>query len=134
MKALNEVVTYVRNSVEVPALVLGTAVQPTGTFHEVQEGDVITKKADTEEHLTLVYLDPALLSPVMSSTQAAKATATAIGIGPLKPGGTNGWKESSATFKVAGANARIKELDKEVADLKAQLARKAPKDPKPAAN
>lgn len=78
-------VTYVRNGVEINALV---AVSQTITTPATQE-----KPAFTTEHLTLVYLDPASEAARMTGDQLRASIKTVFDVAPLVEGAVNGWKE-----------------------------------------
>jgi hypothetical protein len=72
--AFGDVVLYQRGKETVNALVVQTVSQPDG------------------EHLTVVYLDPTMASPLLSGMNVEKAIATAF-VTPLTGGKTYGWRE-----------------------------------------
>jgi hypothetical protein len=103
------------------ALVVQSVVQPGGM-----------------ESLTLVYLDPAASSPLLSGMNVQKAIATAFVV-PLTEGKTYGWKELPETNEsrdkalqdLADAGARkptAAELDADAAEKKAAAATAAADD------
>ena len=111
MHKYGDLVIYVRNNVPVNALVIQSQQQADG------------------EHLTVLYLDPALASPLLGGSQVDRATATAF-VTPLVEGKTFGWKDIEATADAAqvktltherdGARLRIEQLEGELAALKAK--------------
>jgi hypothetical protein len=70
----NDIVTLVRGNVETPALVVQSVQQPNG------------------EHLTVVSLDPAKASPLLSGSNVDAAIRRDF-VTPLTGGKTFGWKE-----------------------------------------
>jgi hypothetical protein len=72
-KKYGDVVEYVKGGEALNALVAQSNLQPDG------------------EHLTVLYLDPAFSSPLISGANLQRAIATAF-VTPLKDGGLNGWK------------------------------------------
>jgi hypothetical protein len=88
-KKYGDRVTYVRNNVELNALVVQSNPQPDG------------------EHLTVLYLDPAFDSPIIGGQNLQRAIATAFVV-PLKPGLANGWKDEVSPEQLAEENAQLK--------------------------
>lgn len=72
-KKYGDVVSLVRNSVPLNAIVVQSNVQPDG------------------EHLTVVYLDPTFDSPIIGGSALQRAVSTAFAV-PFKDGQVNGWK------------------------------------------
>lgn len=84
MHSFGDAVIYVKDGTEINALVAQS--QP----------------AADGEHLTLIFLDPALSSPIMGGSQVAKAISTVFAT-PLKPGTSYGWKDAAKPVAVPTA-------------------------------
>jgi hypothetical protein len=74
MHDFGSVVTYVRNGVEMNALVLNSRVM------------------GEEEHLSVAYPNMEVKGQMLTSAMVAKAMQTAFDVKPLADGGINGWK------------------------------------------
>lgn len=110
-KQYGDKVIYVRNGVEINALVLVSTVQQVskpGVPNDFQRENGLHVPATLvqEEHLSLSYLDPLFAKGALSSTDMDRAVARAIGIGPLQEGGTNGWK---VTDRIEGSPREVVE-------------------------
>jgi len=97
-KQFSDVVSYVRNGVELNALVVQSSSQSDG------------------EHLTLVYLDPAFASGLMGSSAVDSAVAKAFAL-PLQAEGKNGWKEVTADAEVASLKEQLETANHEFTAL-----------------
>lgn len=97
-----DVVVYVRNGVPSNALIIQSAMIQVSPATEDQPAAI-------EEHATLLYLDPAAESSVMSSSGSERAVAKAFGVAQLKEGELNGFKFASEEA------AEVDELEKELA-------------------
>ena len=96
-----DVVTYVRNGVEVKALVFSSTMQQVtvpAVANDFQKRNGLTAPGTTEleEHLSLLYLDPVFAKALLSGTEMDRSVARAIGAMPLKEGRTTGWKALEA--------------------------------------
>lgn len=112
-KKFGDVVTLIRNGQPLNALVAQSQPQADG------------------EHLTVLYLDPAFDSPIISGAALQRAVATFFAV-PLKDGAVNGWKDVEVLseqqilqMQANAADALAKddaEWEKKVEALEAQLA------------
>jgi hypothetical protein len=85
MKSHKDFVVYVKNGVEINALV---AISHPVTFPATQD-----RPAVTVEHLTLVYLEPGTENQRPSGDQLRNSVKTAFDVPPLTEGLNFGWKD-----------------------------------------
>jgi hypothetical protein len=119
----NDVVEYVQNGVAVSALVLHSAMQPkldrNLTPITTAEGAQIT-----EEHLTLVYLDP--IDPGTTGDAQRAAVKTAYGVRPLSDDKVVGYKRAlvmidGETIPQHVHTAIVKPLEDEIFHLRSKV-------------
>jgi hypothetical protein len=115
MKKYGDVVVYLRNGVEINALV------------------ALAREMEGKEHLTLVYLDPAMQSSALTVNQLERGVAKAFDVVPLIEGALHGWKpvETDANALAEWEEARKATVDtkeatddlvKRIAELEGDLA------------
>jgi len=115
-KQHRDFVTYVRNGVEINALVAFS--------HDVYTPATQTEEAKTVEHLTLVYLDPAsATNSIQTGEQLRGSIKTEFSVPPLIDGLVNGWKEAIEDYVSDDSekDAQIVSLQKQVEELGASL-------------
>lgn len=106
-----DLVIYVRNGVEINALVATTQDVFTPATQE--------REAFTTEHLTLVYLDPSSEAARLTGDQLRASIKTAFDVPPMVEGAVNGWKptenDAIADDLIAQYRDRVQELEAKLA-------------------
>lgn len=136
MKKYGDVVTYVRNSVELNALVLQSTIE---AEEAGAKPSMVAEPKPGKECLLLAYLDPAAASNTIHSVSTTAATA--FSVKPMADGAVNGWKElapdriegsprevveavqyGAASEEIARLRKDLSDANESIADLKEQLA------------
>lgn len=93
MKSHRDFAVYVRNGVEINALVAVSHPVTYPATETVEEGVLVQNPAVTVEHLTLVYLDPKAEAQRPTGDQLRNSIKIEFDVPPLTEGKVYGWKD-----------------------------------------